>query len=114
MARPATPCSVDQPITEPSEAGKEEHHRPGRVEAHYDVSCYVTAWRDDRNTTLSELVVKPGICKGRNSISRERAKEDEGHGGVGEVVVLFELGSYIRTTFLCGLRTRRFQATQLT
>ena len=100
MASPATPCSVNQPVTEPSEASKEDHDGPGEMQAHYDVSCYVTTWRHDRNTTLSKFVVEPGIRKGRNGISSEWAEEDEGHNGVGEVVVFFELGSYVKTVLL--------------
>lgn len=53
----------------------------------------MTAWSDNCDATLTELVMEPGVCKRRDGVTNERAQENQRDDDVGQIVVGLELVS---------------------
>lgn len=57
-----------------------------------DVGDHVAGGRHDGDAALAERHMDAGVSEGGDGVAGEGGEEDEGDDGVGEVVVLLELG----------------------
>ena len=90
-ADPRAKAGVSQSVAEATDHVQHDEHGVRRVNRQGDEGDDMAQWRHNCDTALAKFHMDPRISKGRNSVSGKWRQEDEGHNGVSQVVVRFEL-----------------------